>query len=257
MKRPPPPKPNFDRIARAYRWLEYASLGPVLEHLRLYHLGALHHLRSHPAQALILGDGDGRFSARLLATYPTLEADAVDLSRTMLTLLQTRTAGAGRRIHLHHQDALDFAEILPPRPRYDLIVTHFFLDCLTQPQVHQLIDTVSSATRPGALWLVSEFRIPEGILRWPARLYLRGLYFVFRLLTGLRTTHLPDYAAALRQAGWQTVASHRALLGLLTTDLWQRTEPASVVQDAIPDPEPIAPSLTEADPGVFRHSPSH
>jgi len=253
----PPAPPNFDRIARVYRWLEYASLGPVLEHLRLHHLGSLNHLRSRPANALILGDGDGRFSGHLLNAYPTLNADAVDLSRTMLSLLGTRTAGAGERIRLHHQDALEFAATISPGTRYDLIVTHFFLDCLTQPQVQQLVASVSPATQPRALWLVSEFRIPEGILRWPARLYVRALYFAFRLLTGLRTTHLPDYGAALHRAGWHTVASHQAFLGLLTTELWQRSEPALLMADPIPNPEPSAPSLSQADPGVFHHSPPH
>lgn len=237
----PPLAPNFDRIARAYRWLEYASLGPVLEHLRLHHLASLRHLGSGPANALILGDGDGRFSAHLLAAYPTLTADAVDLSRTMLRLLKSRTAAAGERIRLHQQNALDFAATLPPRPSYDLIVTHFFLDCLIQPQVQTLIACVAPACEPRALWLVSEFRIPEGILRWPARLYVRALYLAFRLLTGLRTTHLPDYGAAFRQAGWQIVDSHHALFGLLTTELWQRSEPASFPSNAIPNPEPAHP----------------
>ncbi len=238
MTQRPPIPPNFDRIARAYRWLEYASLGPVLEHLRLHHLGSLNHLLSRSAKALILGDGDGRFSAHLLAANLTLQADAVDLSRTMLNLLRTRTAAASERIRLHHQDALDYVATMSPVAHYDLIVAHFFLDCLTQPQVEQLVDSVSSAIKPRALWLVSEFRIPAGILRWPARLYVRALYFAFRLLTGLRTTHLPDYAAALHQAGWRTVATHHALRGLLTTDLWQKSEPALLTQDAIPNPEP-------------------
>jgi hypothetical protein len=55
--------PNFDRIARPYRWLEYLTLGRSLERAREVFLPLLKDRR----QALILGDGDGRFTARLLA----------------------------------------------------------------------------------------------------------------------------------------------------------------------------------------------
>ena len=58
-------------------------------------------------------------------------------------------------------------------------------------------------------------------MRLPARLLVRSLYLAFRLLTGLRTTHLPDYATPLTQAGLNRVAHQHRLAGLLTTELWQ------------------------------------
>jgi hypothetical protein len=58
-------------------------------------------------------------------------------------------------------------------------------------------------------------------MRLPARVFVRSLYLAFRLLTGLRTTHLPDYATPLTQAGLNRVAHQHRLAGLLTTELWQ------------------------------------
>jgi hypothetical protein len=54
-----------------------------------------------------------------------------------------------------------------------------------------------------------------------ARFIIRSLYLSFRLLTGLRTTHLPDHAAALTP-GFTLIAQHQSLAGLLTTELWQK-----------------------------------
>ncbi len=58
-------------------------------------------------------------------------------------------------------------------------------------------------------------------MRLPATLLVRSLYLAFRLLTGLRTTHLPDYATPLTQAGLTRIAQHHSLAGILTTELWQ------------------------------------
>lgn len=205
--------PNFDRIARPYRWLEYLALGPLLEQTRNHHLPRIEHCR----QALVLGDGDGRFTAHMLASRPQMRADAVDLSDAMLHLLSRRSSPNAWRLTTHHADARSFD---PPHAP-DLVVTHFFLDCLTQSEVEGLVARLTPQLAPGTLWLVSDFRIPEGAMGWIARGYVRLLYFAFRVLTGLRTTRLPDHASALQQCGFRLVAMHRTMLGVLTTELWR------------------------------------
>ena len=214
--------PNFNRIARLYRWLEYLTLGPALTRCRLHFLPQLLHTR----RALVLGDGDGRFLARLLARNPCLLADAVDLSPVMLHLLRERaqaaTPTASLRLRTHATDALTFGGTGP----YDLVVTHFFLDCLTQPELDQLATRLLPHLAPEARWLVSDFCIPTGLLCLPARALVRLLYLAFRLLTGLRVTHLPDHGAALGRAGLHLTARHLSLFGILTAETWQRHHPA-------------------------------
>jgi SAM-dependent methyltransferase len=210
-------QPNFNRIARPYRWLEYLTLGTALENCRTHYLPQLLDRR----RALVLGDGDGRFLAQLLASNPDLHADAIDTSATMLQVLRQRcgaaTPNAATRLRTHNANALT----IPLEDSYDLVVTHFFLDCLTQPDLDALITRINPTLTPGALWLISDFRIPNGLMRLPARVFVRSLYLAFRLLTGLRTTHLPDYATPLTQAGLNRVAHQHRLAGLLTTELWQ------------------------------------
>lgn len=206
--------PNFDLIARPYRWLEYLTLGPLLERTRKHHLARLQGC----SQALILGDGDGRFTARLLTSYPQLRAETVDLSGAMLELLRQRCAGDAARLETHQTDARSYT----PRNVPDLVVTHFFLDCLAQAEVEALVARLSPLLAPETLWLVSDFCVPDGPLHWPVRVYVRLLYIAFRLLTGLRTTQLPDHASPLRQCGFRLLAEHRGLFGVVTSQLWQR-----------------------------------
>jgi ubiquinone/menaquinone biosynthesis C-methylase UbiE len=257
---------NFDRVARIYRWAEYVSLGTMLQRTRTHFLPRL----GGSKRVFVLGDGDGRFLSKLLAQNQQLHATAVDSSDRMLALLRARCAHAAARFETVHGDALTQ---VPPSGT-DLIVTHFFLDCFTQEQVDILVLQLARAVQPGTLWVVSDFRIPErGPLRLFARAYIRALYFAFRIFTGLRATRLPDPAAALSAAGFHCLKHHESFGGLLYSEIWRRdglqssevenmsdstTErPAPhLPEDALPDPEPAAPSLCEPDPGVFHHEPA-
>ena len=205
---------NFNRIARPYRYLEYLTLGPLLQQTRTHFLPHL----GDRKQALVLGDGDGRFLAKLLAINPPLQAVAVDTSATMLELLRQRCSSYKLRLRTINVNALT---IMAPL-QADLIVTHFFLDCLTQPEVDALVITLTQNISPGTLWLISDFRIPPGLIRFPTRLFIRALYLAFRLFTGLRTTHLPDHRTPLRRAGFTQTHQHFALFGLLTSELWTK-----------------------------------
>jgi ubiquinone/menaquinone biosynthesis C-methylase UbiE len=203
---------NFDRIAPLYRWMEYASFGPMLARCRNAHLAALGGARC----ALVYGDGDGRFLARLLRLHPALEVDAVDSSAAMLQLLRRQTNGLAR---LHHADALAFT---PPAHGYDLVITHFFLDCFSNVEIERLLDRVTPQLASGARWLVSEFAIPpRGLRRVAAWAVVGGLYRAFGLLTGLAPRSLPDHAGALQRRGFRLEAERRLLGGLLITQLWR------------------------------------
>jgi SAM-dependent methyltransferase len=206
-------EPNFNLIARPYRWLEYLTLGYSLECCRLHFLPNL----LDQKRALVIGDGDGRFLAALMAANPHLHADAVDTSATMLKLLAKRCEASACRLKTHHTNALTFN----PADNYDLVVTHFFLDCLTQPELEALIARIAPVLAPGAIWLISDFRIPSGAMRLPARFIVRSLYLSFRILTGLRTSCLPNYVTPLTKTGLVRKTHHRSLVGLLTTELWQ------------------------------------
>jgi ubiquinone/menaquinone biosynthesis C-methylase UbiE len=198
---------NCDRIARCYRWLEYAGFGRALERRReafLLHVSAAR-------RVLVLGDGDGRALTALLAAAPQAQIDYIDLSARMLELARQR-AGSVRVTYRNH-DALTTPL---PAAEYDLIVTHFFLDCFDEEGQHRLVTRVLSAATPQARWLVSEFRKP-GLL-------VRALYLFFRAATGLKTQRLIDHHPLFQRSGFRLTSSEPAWRGLLASELWQRVE---------------------------------
>lgn len=211
---------NFNRLARLYRWMEYASFGPWLWWCRCAFAGELNRCR-HGA---ILGDGDGRFTARLLAANPQIKIDAVDASHAMLRLLARRAGPNTDRVQAHCADARAWR---PQAEDYDLVATHFFLDCLTTDEVCALAKKMRGAAAPGARWVVSEFAEPASWYgRAIARLIVRLLYEAFGVLTGLRVRALPDYHRALREAGFALEKRRAWLGGLLVSELW-RAQPGT------------------------------
>jgi SAM-dependent methyltransferase len=218
MNRPP----NFNRLARIYRWMEWASFGPWLGHCRTAFLSEA----AGCSYGTVLGDGDGRFAARLLAGNPGIRIDAVDASAAMLKSLAHRAGKDSARVRTHLADARCWpaaagSGTAAEGPCYDLIATHFFLDCLTGEEIESLATRLRRFASPGAIWLVSEFAIPRNLFgRLVAQPVVSGLYLAFATLTGLTVRTLPDHSAALRDAGF-TIRKRRMWMGgLLVSELW-------------------------------------
>jgi SAM-dependent methyltransferase len=221
----PSQTPNFDPLAPLYRWMEWLSFGPYLHRARCAFLGELTTVQN----ALILGDGDGRFTAALLRASPVVKIDAVDASPAMLRALVRRAGANANRVQTYTADARVF-QPQSAKP-YDLVVTHFFLDCLTTRDVERLAKTLHRNLAPNAIWLLSDFAMPaEG--KW--RRLLAGtiiafLYRAFGRLTGLRIRRLPDHPSAFIANGFTLRARQTLLGGLLIAEKWQKDNVTNVL----------------------------
>ena len=200
---------NCDRIARCYRWLEYVAFGKELERRRFRFMKEA----SGATRALILGDGDGRFLARFAARSEA-SIDCIDSSARMLELARARAGDSRVRYSCGDALTLSFAPA-----EYDLIATHFFLDCFDERDLERLIERVAGAAQSDALWLISEFRQP----RWATPL-LKGLYLFFRVTTGLKTTRLIDHRPLLAKHGFRLKREETSRFGLLASELWTRSQ---------------------------------
>lgn len=208
---------NFDHLARAYRWMEWFSFGPWLWWCRTAFLPRM----SRSRRALTFGDGDGRFTARLLALNPEIRIDAVDLSPAMLARLKQNAGANAPRVHTVLADARNWKP--GSGECFDLVYTHFFLDCLTDAEVSQLAQQVATVLAPGGRWIVSEFAVPcSGPGRLIARPLVAFLYRAFGLLTRLAVRRLPDHHAALTAAGFSLRAHRKWLFGVLVSECWTR-----------------------------------
>lgn len=205
---------NCDRIARWYRWFEYAAFGNTLQRRRCEFLGSL----GNPQAALVIGDGDGRFLVELHRNYPGTAVDSIDLSARMIQLARRRVASP--RVNFIHGDARSVAF---PRSGYDLIATHFFLDCLSNSEAVDFIARVSSVAAPNARWIVSEFRMPRrGWRAWHAALWLSTMYLFFRLTTGLSARRLPCYRESMTSHGFILGRDVTERFGLVASEYWTR-----------------------------------
>lgn len=214
---------KFGRLARVYCWMEYLSFGPYLKRCRELRLTEIAACR----RALVYGDGDGRFVAKLVRCASRIQVTAIDASSAMLRQAAPRLP-SGAQVRLVCADALQYVPGELPEAPFDLVVTHFFLDCFSDGELRTLMTRVSSATGPGAMWIVSDFAIPEhGVRRLIGSWIVRGLYLAFGILTGLTTRRLPDHARVMRESGWVREDRRTLLGGLLISERWRRVTPGT------------------------------
>jgi spermidine synthase len=126
---------SFDLVAPHYRWLEKIAFGNALQRARTCWIDTL----VRPERTLILGEGDGRFLCELVRAYPKIDVDCIDASEAMLQLARARL----RRMHPESFSRVQFIreDIVKwsPRKSYDLLVTHFFLDCFACRELQAII----------------------------------------------------------------------------------------------------------------------
>jgi trans-aconitate methyltransferase len=197
--------------------MEYFAFGPALHRRRCEFMNEITSAR----KVLILGDGDGRFTAAFLRQNPTALVDSLESSKNMSRLAAARIANSpnGReRVRQLREDARTAR--LPGR--YDLVVAHFFLDCFRTEELETLIPRIAAHLTPGARWLISEFQIPSsGLNQYFAALLVKALYLSFGLLTGLEAARLPEHRKVLERNGYIRIASKTGLAGMLVSEIWE------------------------------------
>jgi ubiquinone/menaquinone biosynthesis C-methylase UbiE len=211
---------SFDRVATSYRLLETIAFGQSLQRARVRWIEKI----PRPRRVLILGEGSGRFLCELLRVHPKIDIDCVDASARMLSLAGKRA----RRNHAESWPCVQFirADILQwsPRNSYDLIVTHFFLDCFPRDEVKAIVDKLAGAAAPGAVWLLADFTIPSaGIFsRMHAKLWLRMMYLFFRCAAGIIANGLVDPSPDLEEHNFVPISRQLSRVAMLKSELWQQ-----------------------------------
>ena len=210
---------SFDAVAPWYRALETITFGNSLQRARVACLDEI----NSPRRALIVGEGNGRFLSAVLQRHPLIRIDCVDSSERMLDLarrhvLETNPEEIGRVAFLR-----DDVKSWTPTDRYDLIVTHFFLDCFSTQQVGSIVAKLAQAAGPKAAWLLADFRIPEaGFARRHARAWLAVMYWFFRSFARIDARELVDPSPFLRAEGFTLERQQLFRLGMLKSQLWRK-----------------------------------
>ena len=211
---------SFDSIAPAYRTLETIAFGGDLQRARVACLGEI----ELPRRALIVGEGDGRFLCELLRLHPNVEVDCVDASERMSELARKRIERLSPadtiRVRFLQRDITSW---MPSEASYDLIATHFFLDCFPEGRIAEVVNRLARAATSSAAWLLADFCMPAGgFTRVRAGLWLAAMYRFFRFTAGIEATELEDPSPFLRAAGFALVNQHLFRSGMLKSEWWRR-----------------------------------
>jgi ubiquinone/menaquinone biosynthesis C-methylase UbiE len=209
---------SFDRLARHYRWMEYVLAGNKLQRCRTAYLDQVREVR----RALIAGEGNGRFLSAFLEANPSVQVTCVDGSARMLDCARVRLRREGRRadnVEFIHADILAWT---PPPAQFDLLATHFFLDCFPPVQLEIVLARLGAAAVPEGHWLISDFREPRaGPAKWRARSILAVMYLFFRCVTRLPARRLTAPDTLLERHGFALQSRRLSEWGLLHADLWR------------------------------------
>jgi ubiquinone/menaquinone biosynthesis C-methylase UbiE len=210
---------SFDRLAPHYRWLEFVLAGQKLQRCRLAWLDEIRDCRD----MLIVGVGPGKFLQACPRELPQARIVCVDASQAMLERARTtwrKAGGKPRRASFIHAA---LPEWQPPPAAFDLIVTHFFLDCFPEPTLSQVIAKLALAAQPAARWLISDFQIPSSRLAGlRAKAVLAMAYTFFKLATRLPAGGLSSPEALLDRHGFQLLHRRTFDYGLLYSEVRRR-----------------------------------
>jgi ubiquinone/menaquinone biosynthesis C-methylase UbiE len=210
---------SFDAVAPWYRTLERMAFGGDLQRSRVACLDEI----TAPKRALIVGEGDGRFLCELLRIHPGVEVDCVDASQRMLELAQKRVdeelGDRERRVRFLQHDITSWN---PPEHHYDLIVTHFVLDCFPEMELSGVISKLARAATNDANWLLADFRVPrDGMARFRARVWLAAMYLFFRVTARIPANELIDPTPFMESGGFVLTRQHLFRKGMLKSEFWR------------------------------------
>ncbi|MEY2498448.1 MAG: hypothetical protein QOD12_2004 [Verrucomicrobiota bacterium] len=211
---------SFDAIAPWYRALEWIAFGEQLQRCRVACLGEI----AAPRRALIVGEGNGRFLFELLCEHPTVQVDCLDASERMLELARERieqaSPGYAARVRFLHEDITSW---IPPEDRYDLIVTHFVLDCFREPELALIVRNLAVAATADATWLLADFSIPvDRFAPARARVWLAIMYKFFRATARIEATRLVDPTPFIEAKGFALATRHQFKDAMLKSEMWRR-----------------------------------
>lgn len=206
---------TFDRLAPFYPAMESIAAGGKLQRCRLAFLDEI----PAPRRVLLAGEGHGRFLTECTRRFPEAEIVVVDASARMLEIAM-RKPGASR-VEFIHSDLLEWQ---PQEGDFDLIVTHFFLDCFPADSLATIVARLAGLAAGDAHWLLADFQIaPTRMAGLRCRVIVALLYRFFRITCGLHADALVSPDADLIKSGFLRHRRITTELDLLKSEWWRRT----------------------------------
>ena len=224
---PLPPAADFGPVAGFYDALAGLVFGGALRRAQRATLAA-GLLASPSPRVLVLGGGAGWVLTEIWRQRPDAQVLYVEVSAAMLARTRARLrrhpASPGAAVELRQGTEAS----LRPEEQFDVIITFFVLDCFAEAALPGALARLHAARRPGAPWLVVDFRPARGGWRhW----LVQAMYWFFGLTVGLQVQRLPPWPQALAalglQASWEQHFFGGAIAGIVLNDTQPPMPPIS------------------------------
>jgi ubiquinone/menaquinone biosynthesis C-methylase UbiE len=169
-------------------------------------------------QVLVLGGGPGWVLTELLRQCPAARVLYLETSAAMLGQAKARLALLAPERQLQVEFRQGSERDLRPSEQFDAVITFFVLDCFTLDDFPGAVARLQAARRPGAPWLVADFRPPR---RWWQRGLLQAMYLFFGAAVGLRARQLPPWPTALSKTCNTTTYKSNFYYGFIAAQVWR------------------------------------
>jgi SAM-dependent methyltransferase len=205
---------RFDLVAPIYPALERWVFGMRLDDAR----EAFFEEILEADRVLLVGEGNGRFLASLLARKDKGCVKVVENSAVMIRLAKDRVRRLGETrctLKFIESDVREYH----PADKFDCVVTHFVLDLFNPPAQRSLIERITELTTRSGTWINVDF-LPARTLRGGILMWLQ--YSFFRLVSQIEARHCFDESTAAAAAGWTVIETISYLGGLVVAKRLQK-----------------------------------
>jgi ubiquinone/menaquinone biosynthesis C-methylase UbiE len=183
---------NFENAATFYDRLSRLVYGKALLNAQRHFLDYI----KPSSNILIIGGGTGKIMEQITALYNEgLSITYVEISAKMMALSKKRAHGNNKVTYINQA----IEEVLLER-NFDVIITSFFFINFKQENVDRLFDHIQVFLKPGGLWLNTDF---QSVGKWWQGFLLKSMFWFFKLICNIETTHLPKTAESFYRYGYQ------------------------------------------------------
>jgi ubiquinone/menaquinone biosynthesis C-methylase UbiE len=212
---------GFDRLAPIYDSLARMIYGKSIVQAQTCFLGIIPPL----SKVLILGGGTGWLLTELLRDHPTCEVWYIESSANMLSMA-IKKSGNPNQVHF----ILGTEEDIPAYARrrrdsergptcgFDIVITHFFLDLFAPLTLQRVVQKISLASKPSALWVVADFVDRN---KWWQLCLLKVMYSFFSRACRIEARTLPPWGGVLVQSGLRMVQRRLYYAGFIESAVYR------------------------------------
>jgi tRNA (cmo5U34)-methyltransferase len=192
-------KSGFDWVAPFYDSLATLVFGSAIRQSQTVFL---HNIPTQ-ASILVIGGGTGWILPELLTQTSPDRVLYLEASQKMLNLARQEVQDLDKVASIEFR--LGTEKDIRPEEKFDVVISHFFLDLFTPVQLKEIIQILTDRLRPGGFWLVADFvsATGSGIRPVWTQFLIKSMYAFFRVFSGISAHTLPN---------WQNILSSYTLV---------------------------------------------